>query len=969
MVNAFASSGTARVRAVLLLVLGLLFTAHAVPALAENPPAKGTLAGIVHDAETKKPLGYANVVAYRTSENDPAGVQTAGMLSRDDGTYSLEVPAGTYRVVISYLSYKPAVLEGLAVAAGETTDRRVSLAPETIVLQGITVTRSALRAEEAAVLAKQRKAAAISDAVSSEQISRTTDSNAAEALQRVTGLSVLDGRYVYVRGLGDRYSATEVNGARIGSPEPNKRALPLDIFPSNVLDNVTVQKSYTPDQDAEFGGGLIQLNTKDFVEGRSLSQSAATGYLFRSGGSAFWRYPGGRTDWLGIDDGTRALPATIKKLAGDQPVVTRGLAGNGFTEQQIQEMGRAFNDVWLPRRSTLKPNYSYSGSYATGFDLFGREVGFLTSLSLSNSFSTMTKKNNAYSGTSGSGAIYEYDVKESTARVLWGSVSNLSLRLNEKNALKLRALYTRSADDRAGVSVGPNYDYGAEEVRLTRLEYVERGVFSGVLSGEHEPGIVNGARIQWNYGYSAASRDEPDRRETRYERNEGDAALHISGRTQYPVTRIFGDMDEHQRSLDASLLLPTPRWTGVSSKLKIGWALRNRDRVSSYRRFGYRSGRLASSLDNTLSPEEYYADENIVPNSLELVELTRGNDSYRGWHDIHAEYAQFDVGLSSRLRAVGGVRVETSDQRVESQSPFVRDEEPAVARLEATDILPSVNLTWGVTKNANLRAGYSRTVSRPELRELSPFSMYDYETGYSEIGDPELRTAYLASYDVRAEVYPSSRELLAASVFTKDLERPLVKMVEASSGTYLLRPQNAERGKLYGVEIEARLGVGNAWRAVDAALPFFAAPRFADRWAVTANYSRVETETEVLISKAADGERVIWTGPLVSQAGHAVNLGLFYASGGFEGSMNFAAFGKRLAQIGAGQYPNKMPDIYEYPMKSLDLVVNQRVSSWLRARLAAENLLDDEVEYLQADNVTRSYRPGRTVSFSLGVNR
>ena len=949
-------------------MLGSCGPARHAFAQATATPSSGEIAGVVNDQEDHRPLPNARLGVYHVTPGDSAWTLVHGALAGEDGTFRFQVPPGTYRFIASYQSYTPVVRDDIHVEAGGRVELTLALTPRPIQVQGVDVKGAEARNSEATSLAKQKRAEYVSDAITAEQISKSTDSNAAEALQRVTGLSVVQGRYVYVRGLGERYSSTQVNGASVGTPEPNKRVVPLDVFPSGALDNIVVQKSYTPDQEGEFAGGVINLNTRDFVEGRSFTQTISTGYAAKAVSRKFMSYDGGSLDFLGFDDGTRDTPNLIRTLAGDKRIVGTGaFGGDGFTREQIQAMGRSFNRVWSPEGRNGRPNYSYAASFARGFRLFGREVGFLGAFSLSNSFNTVTRDHNAYAGTSTSlTPLYLYRVEESSSRVLGGGLTNLSFRPWQGQAIRLRSLYTRNSEDNARVTQGPNFDYGTDLVRITNLDFVERGLFSTVLSGEHRITPLGGWNLEWRGSYSATMRDEPDRRESVYESN-GLGGVQLSGRSQYPLTRIFGDMNEYDRSVAGDVRKSFHALGAREFKVKAGGAFRHRNRVSSFRRFGFTLGALGrSSLDRSLPPESLLVEENIKPGYFELAEATKENDTYHATQEIRAWYGMLETSVLRRLELTGGVRVETSDQAVESKSPFVTTEGPVDVRLEDTDLLPALNATLRFTDAMSLRGGFSVTVSRPELREMSPFSMYDYETGYSEIGNPSIQSTRIENYDARWEFYPGPRELFAVSGFRKTMYQPIENVVEGSSGGYVLSPRNGRDGRLKGVEVEGRIGFSRAWNAVATLLPIVPAPPVLEHFAVSLNYSRVSSSVRVRTTTDANFNPVYREGPLQGQAASALNAGLYFGADGIDGSILYSAFGRRLAQVGAGAYPNSLPDIYEYPANGLDVSFGKRVSNWLNVKLSIENILMDDVEFRQLDLVTRRSNPGR--SFSLSFN-
>ncbi len=933
------------------------------------PPGFGIIQGVVLDHEDRLPLPNARVGIYRIMPADSEWTMVEGALSGADGSFRFKVPAATYRAIFSSQSYTAIVRDDLTIASGATIDLSVTLTPKPIQIQGVDVKGEEMKGSEATALVKQQNADFVTDAITSEQISKSTDSNAAEALQRVTGLSVVSGKYVYVRGLGERYSSTVVNGASVGTPEPNKKVVPLDVFPSGALENIVVQKTYTPDQEGEFAGGVIDLNTRDVVEGRSFSQSLSIGYSANVAEQKFITYQGGKLDFLGFDDGTRDYPDLFKSMAGDRPVVGRGVfGGDGFSAQEIEDLGESFNRTWSPEKNNGSPNYSYSASFGSGYRILGKQGGFLGAVSLSNTFASQTRENNAYAGTSTRlTPLYEYEVAESNAKVLGGAMANLSLRVAEPHSIRLRGLYTRSADDYTRVMQGPNYNLGTDLLRTTSLDYIERGLLLGVLSGTHNFTPAGGFQVDWLGSYSQAMRDEPDRRESVYE-SDGQGGMYLTNRRSLPLTRIFGEMTEYDRSASLHISKPIPISNGREAKLKVGGAYRDRSRVSSFRRLGFAFGQLArDSLDTSMPPESLLVAENIEPGYFVLQENTRQNDKYDAAQEIWAGYGMVTAPVLPKLDLLVGARLENSTQAVESKSPFVTTVPPIDVVLEGQNLLPAVNLTYRITDQMNARGGYSATLSRPELREMSPFDMYDYETGYSEVGNPEIQATTIENYDLRWEFFPGTRELLAVSAFRKLLYQPIVNVVEGSSGGYILSPRNGRDGRLYGVELESRIGVRRLYDALGHVLPLPASSSALDRWAINVNYSRVESNVLVRTSTDADGNPIFREGPLQGQATFALNAGIFYGASGLQGSLLMSRFGERLAQYGAGAYPSSLPDIYEHPPTSLDFTLSKQINGMFNLRLAGENLLNEATEYRQLGLITRLYNPGRTYSLSLSL--
>ena len=932
-------------------VVSTFLAATVTTAASENRPPAGTLRGRVVDAASRKILPYANVALYRVTDpvQYPDGSEAGGVLSQRDGSFMKSVEPGEYRIVVRYISYERAVLHHVVVKPGETTEVVAELQSQPITTKVVVVEGARVRDKEAALLAARKNAETIGDAISSEQISRSADSNAADALQRVTGVSVVEGKYVFVRGLGERYSSTQINGASVGTPEPNKRVVPLDLFPSGALDNIQIQKTYSPDMEGEFGGGVVSVQTREFQDKRLVNQGISLG-LETGGPGGFLTYRGGSWDFLGFDDGTRRLPAAVQELAGNRTVVG---GPSGLPQNDLRAIARSFENVWTPYDGGSRPSFGYSGVLSQPFTVFGRKAGFLATASLSNKYETLEREDNVYEGSVVLTPRSQARVVESTAGVLAGLTGNFSVDLGKDRRLKLSAVYTRQTDDKAAISEGPNYDYGTDLLRVTRLAYVERGLLSLVGAGERPMG-GEGSKLDWTLSYSEATRSEPDRRETFYEQDAA-GVMRVSSRFTYPFLRIFGDSREYDRAFKVNWLIPVTRAQALASGFKTGFAFRFRNRNSGYRRFGY-TCRGGNCLDRTLAPEVLLSDTNLAEGHYKIEETTRQNDSYDAYQMISAWYGMADLKLVERVRLVAGARIEQSEQRVDTRSPFVTGKNPDVeVELADTDVLPAANVTWNVTGKLNVRAGYSETLARPELRELSPFSMYNYETSYLEQGNPKLQTARLKNWDLRWELFPGRQELVAVSIFRKDFDQPIEKYVEPDVANYRLLPLNGLDGELLGTEVEIRATLARAWTTVVRPFRRTPAPAGLERWGVGFNWSRVESEVRLPVSGR------IATTPLNGQSSHTTNVGLFYSSPRLDGSLMYQEFGARLATFGLGV----LPDVYEYPLRGLDLTLGWNVNQSFRLKLFAENLLDESEELRQGEMLVQRWSPGRRLGLTM----
>ena len=837
-------------------------------------------------------------------------------------------------------------------AAGDTVHIVARLTPESSDSKTIDVFKvqgEIIRTAEGSMIKQIQDGATVTDAITAERMSKGTDSNAAEALERVTGVTKVGGN-VYVRGLGERYSQTQVNGVAVGTPEPNKRVVPLDIFPAGVLDNVIIQKTYTPDLDGEFAGSVIKLNTKEFAK-NMFRQSLSLGRTEYSE-EAFWNYSGGSMDALGFDDGTRALPDAVGEDRVDR---------SRYSREELAQKGMAFENIWTPRKGGAKPNFSYSALISRKMSLFGKKTGILGTASLSNSNNSIARTNNIYSGGVSLPPLRLYDVKESETNVLGGLSATVGTELAEDHHLKLSALYTRQANDGVKIQEGLNFDRGPSDVRETELTYVQRGLLSGVIEGTHENQIL-GSKLGWRVGISRATREEPDRRKTVYESREGGPYLANGAGSQYPLTRIFGNSHDDDKSYQVDWTLPLgDRETEGHAFFQTGVALRTKDRFSEFRRFGF-TGRLrpfdVPPADLTLPAEDLTSRANLENNGLypggrvaEERYLQRGSENHRGVRHGGVQHppqaATLDRGPLREIFPAGG---RVGPARTPGKS--VRSDRAEGLRSPA---LGQPHL--GRQRQDESALGLCPDGQPSRAPGDQPLHHVRLHTGYAETGDTNLVAAKINNYDIRWEVYPRPGELFSLAAFYKDFENPIQKSLAPSTGNYAVRPKNGEEAELYGFETELRLTLHSVWSALDWAMDLGPVPGFTDPWGFVANYSRGEVGGGPHRERRADHQPLRGPVRVLDQPRDLLQQGAL----GELASLQELRQAPELLRAGPGSSRR-----LRVPGQGLDMTVNYRFSGTTKLKVAVENLLSDSPEYRQGSKVTQSYDKG--MSFAVSVS-
>lgn len=912
------------------------------------------LEGRVLDKSTGRPCPHANLMLFRlASEQDTLGVQITGTFAMaPNGFYQLKVQPGRYRLLTTHIAYKAHEIRGLELIGGATRELDVRLSgAAAFTLDRINITAKRIRNTEAAVIQERRKSAAVSDAISAQQIKKTADSNAAEALKRVAGLSLVDGKFVYVRGMGERYSSTLVNATPVTSPEPNKRVLPMDLIPASLIDNMMIQKTWTPDMPEEFGGGVVQVRTLEFPGERTWSIKMGSGQTKDTTGETFLSYKGGSTDYLGFDDGTRALPDLIKEMAADQPIRQAGVAGDGFTADEIAEMGKSFNNTWTIDSKTAPPPYSGGFSFADRYKPLGATLGLSIGGLLDNKYSNTEATITNFGGNETAvNSMYFSD--ESVLKTTLGGVAGMSFRFDEHTKIKLNTLLSRVTENAARDYEGVNNDHGVL-LWNRRLRYVEQEIFFTTLAFDHTmPSLLN-STFRWKASLATSKRDEPDRREYNYEKpipeegEEDDRPWVLSGRSEsMGFTRLFSTLDEESRSFDGSWLFPVSLWGQAQSTITMGYFYSDRSRDVSTRRFAFKNPRR-DAVDLSLPPESLMVDENIggTTRTFKLQELTRASDAYEAGLERAGGYLVLDVPITRRLRAVGGARFVDWTLYAITDSPFaIIPEEVPESRITTEDWLPGVNLVYTLGKDTNLRAGYSYTMSRPDLREISPIESFNYNTNVPYKGNPELETVYLKNTDLRIEHFMGLDELLAFSLFHKDLKDPVfVTFANSSSGQLARRPTNAESGYVYGAEFEIKVGLGRLWSPLAS---------FALNTNITFTDSKLELEPSTTVP---DSEK-----PLPYQSPYVLNLQFFWdpADRPYAANISYNHADDRLASI--NWYG--LPDFYQELDPIIDLTFSYRIGR-ITSKFAVKNITEGaSATGQEVETNSRTY----SVSLSMG---
>lgn len=793
----------------------------------------------------------------------------------------------------------------------------------------------------AALIEVRKQSAGVAEVLGSEQMSKQGDSDAASSLRRVTGLTLMNGKYVFVRGLGDRYSAVQLNGFSLPSPEPSRKVVPLDLFPTSVLESVLVQKSTSAFYPAEFGGGLIELNTKSLPH--QLVAQVSMGQNL-SDTSVYQTYQGDSSDWTGQDNGSRQLPKVIKQaLASGKKIVEAGPGQEGYSKEELKILGQSLNknynlsegssSVWPSMQMSIG-NQWVGGQY---------RAGVLGALSYS---STLDVDDKTESQVDVAGPNELVMTQNSTTQVseierkLSTSLSS-GLDIGEQHQLRWMLLGIRHNTDTVAVKESSGSGVNDFSRQRTRTEWVERELFVQQLKGSHQWAGSNQkpVKLNWRFGKSQAVREAPDNKEYTYKK--------ISITDPYALDpevsgnlRTFSDLNEMNDEWGSELEIPINQ-----VQLKVGFAEQSRRRESNTFRFQYVKDYLAGDVpDLTQSPDTIFSDSD----NWKLHNQTGSADSYSGKSKIQAYASSLKWEPIPEWDLTMGYRVEKFEQDVKTFFYY----EPTVSQSrglnDSEDLLPSYSAVWKPNEKIRARLSYGESIARPDFRELSTVRYIDEETGYEAKGNISLQPAVLEHLDHRWEYYFKEDEYVSLGVFFKNFKNPIEDVFQPSAGSLIKVPQNARRAENQGFEFESRTSLRRISRNLR-------------RFSVIANYTM--TNSEVQLEESQIGNLTSQKRALQGQAPYVVNFQLQYElpKAGTQASLLYNVLGARITEVGTDQ----RPDIFEEPFHQVDFVYNQKWKKNVNLGFRARNLLDPKLQARQGSEIVRSMNRGRSLSFGV----
>jgi outer membrane receptor protein involved in Fe transport len=920
-----------RILANLFLVLFVLFVSISV----SFAQSKGSISGKISDKSNNEDLIGANVLIVGT---------TTGTSSDLDGSYSLRSLApGRYQLRFSYISYQATIVNNVLVEAGKDTRVNVQLESSTAELNEVVVSAEALKSTEAAILNIQKNSMSIVDGVSAELIKKNNSADGTDVLKRMTGVTISDGKYAYIRGVSDRYNSTMLNGANLPSTDPEKKSVSYDLFPSSLIENIITSKSATPDKPADFSGGLVQINTVEFPAKLLTEFSVGSSFNNVTTGKSSLSYSGGKYDFLGIDDGTRDLPSAVP----------RENVNSSLGQQKIQDIGKAFKNDWGTKSGTMPVNSNFKITLGNSYQVGDEGIlGYIGSLTYSNSNELRQYQRNYYNY---SGIWYNYNGNDYLNNVLWGALFNLSYKLGGNNKISFKNIYNQNTDNNVVTTKGDHY-YVPEYREATSLQFLERSLYSTQLVGEHVLNFFNNSVLNWNVNYADSKRKEPDTRKYWYSREldapESDLRFSMN---QATATRFFSDLSDKSYGFSGDLLLKIFDDPNLPN-LKIGYLQNKKDRSYTPRVFGFDFNQRQTSIELrdsvfSLPVEEIFQPVNINPSFIYVVEVSNPSDKYGATEKIQSAYAMFNTTLFNDFKFTGGFRFEYSNVILNYIDPQSRSKMLAVDH-SYNDLLPSLNFTYKLNEEINVRGAYGKTLARPELRELAVSGYYDFLTDDYVFGNPDLQRTLIDNYDFRFEYYPNPTELLAANLFYKHFDNP-IEVIGVNTSTKSRSWKNADNAKSYGLEFEIRKS-------------FSFLSESLNHLSVIGNISFIKSEVDLGVAQVGQAE-LVQKRSLQGQADYVANVGLYYDNyeNGLTANLVYNKVGQKIVEVGV----DKTGDILSMPRDQIDFNISKKVYDNFTLKLAVKDLLaQDEVTIqrtLEGDKTADSLKRGRTVSLGI----
>lgn len=908
---------------VLFMLIAMLFTAQAF--------ATGKISGKITDEKTGDALIGATVAIKNTSKGTATDV---------DGNFMLTVEPGTYVVIVNYIGYQQKEIEDVVVTEGQLTSVNVAISESSSTQLEEVVVRSTLKKENiSALYIMQKNSIAVSSGISADIIQRSPDRNTGEVLKRVSGASVKDNKYVIIRGLSDRYNIALVNNALMPSTEPDKKAFSFDVIPSNIIDNIIINKTASPDKPGDFAGGIIQVLTKDVPETDFFNIGIAATYNTQTTFKDFTATERSGSEYLGFAPEGTQLPSAFKNTT------------DGYKRLSLQEQvgaAKQLSNNYVETTTSALPNTSIQLSGGKAFNTkSGGKFGTILGLTYRNSQTIAPDFIRGRYEATPRVSQYNTETQYKFSTILSG-LANFSY-VKGKSRLSFKNLYNRIYDNNYYRRDGYNTSFN-QQIKAFSSIPMERQIYSTQLEGEHAFGSRN-IKLNWNLNYSSLQADQNDLRTAFYSRNatfDNDDNLVADESLPFEIVdrnsrRFFGNQTDNNYGGTFDITVPF-QMSGKNQTFKAGYLGSYKDRDFAMRIFQYDFRGTSTSPERHFPVSEIFAPANIDVNKFTLTEITSKTDEYIASGLLNAGFAMLDNSFGTKWRLIWGVRFESYTQNLQATTLSNED----IDKTDVfNDVLPSVNLSYDVSEKIKLRLSGSRTVNRPEFREIAPFQFIDFENLWTISGNPNLKRGNINNVDFRYEYYPSPGEAITAGIFYKNFENPIEVVMNEQSNLdlFVFGYQNAKSANAVGIELEARKN-----------LSFLGSKKWLDNLTLGGNVSYIYSKVSNLVGKS----NIIGTKterPLQGQSPYIVNLSLLYndVNKGWAVSAMYNRIGHRIVIVGS----SSIPTTWENGRNVVDLQVSKAVINKRgELKLTVGDLLNQVTTFYWNTNDADSYQKG-----------
>jgi TonB-dependent receptor len=824
-----------------------------------------------------------------------------------DGYFVITVEAGKkYTIKLTSVGYQTKEITDVEVVAGQVNNLYIFIEKATKTEDVVIVRASARKETQAALITYQKNTTVVAQVVSAEAIKRSPDKNTGEVLKRVPGASVQEGKYLVVRGLADRYNQAMLNGTLLSSTEPDRKTFSFDILPSSMIDNIIINKSFIPELPGEWAGGLIQVNTKDVPARNFLNVQLGTGFNTQTLGNDFYDYKGSSTDFLGFDNGTRALPANLPTKA----------AFAALTQEEKTAYASGFENIWSAdkKSSTFTPSLNQSIAISGGFKTnVGKKNKLAAILAVnynrSNRRTVYENQINTFQNNIPD-LSFNYFNKKYSQDILAGALVNITLQLGNNSKISFKNLLNVNTTNYTTLREGKDFDGASnvvlgDNIKATELAFKANTFFNTQLTGDHNIKKYD-AKFHWFGSFNILDQYIPDQRRLQFlQDNSADpsspyrAVIGGSNASQKSGSRYYGFLNDYIYTAGGDLSKDF-KLGKLSQSVKGGYFFQVKDRLFDSRPFA-----IYLPIENrdlrSLPVDQLFAPQNFgngSDNKFAFNELSGISYRYIANSILNAGFLQFDNQLTEKIRVVWGLRVEDFDQVIGS----VKKEDPRHVYSKVTDYLPGINATYKLNNKTNIRLSGSQTVIRPEFRELSTFQFYDFDLGATVAGFTGLTRTKVSNFDLRYELYPRGGELFTFGIFYKFFDKPIEAYFNpASGGASTYNFLNANEANSFGVEFEFRkkLDFNEALK------------NFTVQGNLSYIYNRV-SGIGVDESRAMQGQS-----PYLLNAGIQYDLEKY----GINTTLLFNQIGRRIAFVGGSD----QPPIWENPRPLLDFQIAKKV--------------------------------------------